>query len=491
MLADATDREHEILGAIPYQPNEAVLHTDRALLPRRRRAWASWNYHLLPEPTGMTTVTYHMNRLQALDADREFCVTLNRSDAIDPGEGPAHDLRTRIRSSPPRARAPRRATTRSAGATARTTRAPTGAGASTRTASSSARARRRALRGAPVTRRCTRARSATGASPCASTSSATGSRSPTPTSTPRRAGKLPRSRRRSRRSSARPLRPIRLLTMPRSLGVGFNPVSFYYCFDATDALDARRRRGHQHALGRAPRLRAAAGPAGRRTRRCTSRRSWAWTTTTRSAPRRRARRSRCTSRAAAPAQLAFDATLNLEAPPVQPPPARRRLDPDARAHLRPRGRPQGQGRPDPLPSANGGLVMLLPRLARGLVCALLERIESGQLTLVEDGIAPRLRLRLAAGDRRRPRPARLDRAAARRQGPRRVLRRRLVGLAGRHRGDRGRRPQPARDRRVPPPDHAGARAVAARQGAAGAQHAAALARATSPPTTTSATTSSS
>ena len=86
MLADATDREHEILGAIPYQRNEAVLHTDRRLLPRRRRAWASWNYHLLPEPTGMTTVTYHMNRLQALEADREFCVTLNRTEAIDPGK---------------------------------------------------------------------------------------------------------------------------------------------------------------------------------------------------------------------------------------------------------------------------------------------------------------------------------------------------------------------------------------------------------------------
>jgi uncharacterized protein len=83
---DATDREHEILGAIPYQPNEAVLHTDRRLLPRRKRAWASWNYHLLPEPTGMTTVTYHMNRLQDLTADREFCVTLNRTGAIDPGK---------------------------------------------------------------------------------------------------------------------------------------------------------------------------------------------------------------------------------------------------------------------------------------------------------------------------------------------------------------------------------------------------------------------
>jgi predicted NAD/FAD-binding protein len=80
----ATDREHEVLGAIPYQRNEAVLHTDRRLLPRRRRAWASWNYHLLDEPPGLTTVTYHMNRLQSLRAEREFCVTLNRGDQIDP-----------------------------------------------------------------------------------------------------------------------------------------------------------------------------------------------------------------------------------------------------------------------------------------------------------------------------------------------------------------------------------------------------------------------
>jgi predicted NAD/FAD-binding protein len=84
MLADATDREHELLGAIPYQPNEAVLHTDVRMLPRRRRAWASWNYHLLAEPPGKTTVTYHMNRLQSLHARDEFCVTLNRTEAIDP-----------------------------------------------------------------------------------------------------------------------------------------------------------------------------------------------------------------------------------------------------------------------------------------------------------------------------------------------------------------------------------------------------------------------
>jgi predicted NAD/FAD-binding protein len=84
LLADPTDREHELLGAIPYQPNEAVLHTDERLLPRRRRAWASWNYHLLDDPAAETTVTYHMNRLQNLSADREFCVTLNRTEAIDP-----------------------------------------------------------------------------------------------------------------------------------------------------------------------------------------------------------------------------------------------------------------------------------------------------------------------------------------------------------------------------------------------------------------------
>ncbi|MEA2438681.1 MAG: uncharacterized protein QOH76_105, partial [Thermoleophilaceae bacterium] len=84
LLADPSDREHELLGAIPYQANEAVLHTDARLLPRRRRAWASWNYHLLDEPPGKTTVTYHMNRLQSLPTSTQFCVTLNRTEAIDP-----------------------------------------------------------------------------------------------------------------------------------------------------------------------------------------------------------------------------------------------------------------------------------------------------------------------------------------------------------------------------------------------------------------------
>lgn len=84
MLADASDREHELLGAFPYQRNQVTLHTDRSLLPRRRRAWASWNYHLLDGEPGRPTVTYLMNRLQRLDADRELLVTLNRDDDVRP-----------------------------------------------------------------------------------------------------------------------------------------------------------------------------------------------------------------------------------------------------------------------------------------------------------------------------------------------------------------------------------------------------------------------
>jgi predicted NAD/FAD-binding protein len=82
MLTDASERERELLGAFPYQCNDVVLHTDCGLLPRRRCAWASWNYHLLEREIGRPTVTYHMNRLQSLRADRDFCVTLNRSEAI-------------------------------------------------------------------------------------------------------------------------------------------------------------------------------------------------------------------------------------------------------------------------------------------------------------------------------------------------------------------------------------------------------------------------
>jgi predicted NAD/FAD-binding protein len=86
LLRDPSERECEVLGAIPYQSNEAVLHTDSTLLPRRRFARAAWNFHLLREPKGLSTVTYYMNHLQRLRADRDFCVTLNRTEAIDPAK---------------------------------------------------------------------------------------------------------------------------------------------------------------------------------------------------------------------------------------------------------------------------------------------------------------------------------------------------------------------------------------------------------------------
>jgi uncharacterized protein len=86
MLGDASAREHELLGSIRYQPNEAVLHTDSSLLPRRRWARSAWNFHLLREPKPLSTVTYYMNHLQRLSAEHDFCVTLNRSEAIDPAK---------------------------------------------------------------------------------------------------------------------------------------------------------------------------------------------------------------------------------------------------------------------------------------------------------------------------------------------------------------------------------------------------------------------
>ncbi len=84
LLRDPTERETRVLGAIPYQHNEAVLHTDSTLLPRRRGARAAWNFHLLREPKPLSTVTYYMNHLQRLRSDRDYCVTLNRTEAIDP-----------------------------------------------------------------------------------------------------------------------------------------------------------------------------------------------------------------------------------------------------------------------------------------------------------------------------------------------------------------------------------------------------------------------
>lgn len=83
LLADASADEKEILGAIPYQENDVVLHTDATLLPRRRKAWAAWNAHVPREAGAPCTVSYCMNLLQGIDSPEPFVVTLNRSEAID------------------------------------------------------------------------------------------------------------------------------------------------------------------------------------------------------------------------------------------------------------------------------------------------------------------------------------------------------------------------------------------------------------------------
>jgi predicted NAD/FAD-binding protein len=84
LLDDPTDIEKNILGVIPYQENQAVLHCDESLLPSKKAAWASWNYHIPKEDLGRVAVTYDMNILQSIGAPRELCVSLNLAKAIDP-----------------------------------------------------------------------------------------------------------------------------------------------------------------------------------------------------------------------------------------------------------------------------------------------------------------------------------------------------------------------------------------------------------------------
>jgi predicted NAD/FAD-binding protein len=94
----ATDTEKSILGALPYQANDVILHTDTRLLPREKRAWASWNYQLpntlhpaeradmrdaSPAHSRRASVTYNMNILQGLNAPQTFCVSLNPLMPVD------------------------------------------------------------------------------------------------------------------------------------------------------------------------------------------------------------------------------------------------------------------------------------------------------------------------------------------------------------------------------------------------------------------------
>ncbi len=84
LLADPSAQEREVLGAMTYQDNEVVLHTDAALMPPNRKAWAAWNAFIPERPQDACTVSYCMNLLQGLATPKPLIVTLNRTAAIDP-----------------------------------------------------------------------------------------------------------------------------------------------------------------------------------------------------------------------------------------------------------------------------------------------------------------------------------------------------------------------------------------------------------------------
>ncbi len=85
-LIDApSGREQDLLSCFSYQTNQAVLHRDPRWMPKRRRLWSSWNYRMAGDGDGQSLcVTYWMNRLQPLDTDTNYFVTLNPSEPIHP-----------------------------------------------------------------------------------------------------------------------------------------------------------------------------------------------------------------------------------------------------------------------------------------------------------------------------------------------------------------------------------------------------------------------
>ena len=89
--ANAKKSEAEILSAIPYQQNTVYLHTDINLMPKRKLAWAAWNYHLPKTPSNQLSgnkvaVTYNMNILQNIDCPQPILVTLNHTHNINPAK---------------------------------------------------------------------------------------------------------------------------------------------------------------------------------------------------------------------------------------------------------------------------------------------------------------------------------------------------------------------------------------------------------------------
>ncbi|MFM8758419.1 MAG: FAD-dependent oxidoreductase, partial [Methylophilaceae bacterium] len=86
MLDQPSALEAEVLSAIPYQENEIALHYDRQLMPKKKLAWAAWNYHIPKQAMDKVAVTYNMNILQSLQSQEPLLVTLNYLQDIDPNK---------------------------------------------------------------------------------------------------------------------------------------------------------------------------------------------------------------------------------------------------------------------------------------------------------------------------------------------------------------------------------------------------------------------
>lgn len=86
LLGDSTPDEQAVLGAIPYQNNTVYLHTDTSMMPKKKLAWAAWNYHVTQHQLNRVAVTYNMNILQNIDPSIPLLVTLNHVNNIDPNK---------------------------------------------------------------------------------------------------------------------------------------------------------------------------------------------------------------------------------------------------------------------------------------------------------------------------------------------------------------------------------------------------------------------
>ncbi len=84
MLSDLDDKERELLAAVRYQPNRAILHTDQRFLPKRPGLWSAWNYLSLGDQGRSVCVSYLLNRLQVLPFTTPLMVTLNPPQAMQP-----------------------------------------------------------------------------------------------------------------------------------------------------------------------------------------------------------------------------------------------------------------------------------------------------------------------------------------------------------------------------------------------------------------------